>query len=72
MSAFSVVDQDLHGVRMHITVSGVHIKFIINAGFGSQLIGIANSFILGVKAQDAAQQRTVGTMASIGLGKGTI
>lgn len=63
---------DVHSVRMDLDFRLIRDEGVGQTTFLRNLKRIADAHIVGGKAHDAAEERTVGSMSMIGLGEGAV
>ena len=66
-----VIDHvDVDGVGVDGGVVALDFKVIIEALLACEVEGLLDILVVGVEAQDARDERTVGAVAAVGVGKG--
>ena len=61
---------DVHGVGVDGGVVALNVKVIFEALLACEVEGLLDVLIVGVEAQDSRDERAVGAVATVGMGKG--
>ena len=66
-----VVDHvDVDGIRVDGGVVALDVKVIFEALLACEVEGLLDVLVIGVEAQDARDERTIGAVAAVGVGEG--
>ena len=68
--AHIVLHVDVHGVGVDGGVVALDVKVIFEALLAREVEGLLDVLVIGVEAQDARDERTVGAVAAVGVGEG--